>query len=504
MRDLVQLGLEYLRAGWRFRWYALIIAWVIALAGWAWVYRMPDVYRASARVYVDTESLLEPLLKGLTVSPRVDQRVAMVTRTLLSRPNLEAVARRADLDLSARSPEELERVVSMLQKEIQLSGSSRENLYAVAYKHERPDTARRVVEALLDLFVENSLGTTRQDVASSRTFIDAQIAQQEAKLQEVEERVKKFKEEHYGLLPGQGGGYYDQLRATRDALERAQLELNEAVSRRNTYYARMQELQSRLANSDGSVLGARELEGRIAELRQRIEALSTRYTDAHPDLIYARQRLEELQRERAVMQTSASGPGGFGPYAAQELQVAAAQAEGEVASLRARVSEYQTRLETLRSAVGRIPEIEAQYTDLTRDYEVIRQNYQRLLATRERAAMSGELERDTKTIDFRIVDPPYVEDQPVGPPRAAMSSAVLLAALGVGAGMAFGLSQLRPTIMSRSSLERVSGRPFLGAVALHEPTTGILRRRLGLMVYAATLACLLGAFSGLVALYSVT
>ena len=75
------------------------MAWVVALAGWVYVWQMPESYKATARLYVDSNSVLRPLMRGLAITPNIDQRIAMMSRTLLSRPNLERLARMTDLDL---------------------------------------------------------------------------------------------------------------------------------------------------------------------------------------------------------------------------------------------------------------------------------------------------------------------------------------------------------------------------------------------------------------------
>src|SRR5699024_811929 len=99
MHELLTRVLAEARGTWRFRWFGLAVAWFIAVAGCVLVYSLPDQYQATARVHVDTKSILQPLLKGLTVRPDVDTRVQLVTNTLLSRPNLEKIARRTDLSL---------------------------------------------------------------------------------------------------------------------------------------------------------------------------------------------------------------------------------------------------------------------------------------------------------------------------------------------------------------------------------------------------------------------
>src|SRR5688572_33099931 len=118
MHELSAQLLSHLKATWRFRWYAMGFAWIAAVAGWVAVYQMPDRYEASARVYVDTQSVLRPLLAGLAVQPNVDQVVTMMSRTLISRPNVEKVIRMSDLDITLKTPEAREAMISRLTKEI--------------------------------------------------------------------------------------------------------------------------------------------------------------------------------------------------------------------------------------------------------------------------------------------------------------------------------------------------------------------------------------------------
>src|SRR2546426_8046044 len=106
MNELYRELLAHLRGMWHRRWIGLTVAWIAAVIGVAIVYRIPERYEASARVYVDTESLLKPLLAGLAIQPNVDQQVALMSRTLISRPNVEKLVRMADLDLTIKTPAE--------------------------------------------------------------------------------------------------------------------------------------------------------------------------------------------------------------------------------------------------------------------------------------------------------------------------------------------------------------------------------------------------------------
>src|SRR5512141_971091 len=101
MQELVAQLVGYLRGIWHRRWIGLAFAWLVAIVGTLVIFRLPDKYEASARVYVDTQSLLRPLMSGMAINNDPSQQVSILSRILLSRPNLEKIIRKADLDTSA-------------------------------------------------------------------------------------------------------------------------------------------------------------------------------------------------------------------------------------------------------------------------------------------------------------------------------------------------------------------------------------------------------------------
>ena len=190
MEEVVRQLLSIVRGMWKFRWPALITSWIVAVIGVVIVFRIPDQYEASARIYVDTQSILKPLMAGLTVQPNVEMQISMLSRTLISRPNVEKLIRMADLDLKTSNKIEQEALVDRLTKEIQIRNTGRDNLYSLAFRDSDQEKAKRVIQSLVSIFVESSLGASRKDTDSAKTFLNEQIKQYEAKLEEAETRLK--------------------------------------------------------------------------------------------------------------------------------------------------------------------------------------------------------------------------------------------------------------------------------------------------------------------------
>ena len=502
MDQVLQQILGYAKAAWQRRWWGVAVAWLVCILGWTWVMMLPDRYEASARVYVDTQTLLKPLLQGLTAEPNVEQQIKLMTRQLVSRPTLEKVARMTDLDVKAKTPEQTEAMLDNLAGKIAIGNAGQENLYTISYQDQSGDLAKKVVQSLLTIFVETSLGKTRQDISSSQRFIEEQLQQYQQKLTDAENALKEFKQKHIGMMPGQGGDYYAKLAEVSTQLRQAQLDQQEAINRRNQLKQQLIDEEPELVAAAASMTDG-EIDSRIQALQKQMDQLRLQYTDLHPDIQANKRLVEKLEaQKKADMAARKADPAGtkIQNPVYQQLTIAIAEADATVASLQARVGEYQRRYSELRSASNMVPQVEQEYTQLMRDYDVYRQNYDALLKRRESVSMSGEVESKTDTVDFRVIDPPFVPSQPAWPNRPLLLSLVTLGALGAGVAVSFLLSQLRRTVTDRRVLRELTGLPLLGAVSRVETDETRRRKRKGLLTYLAALGSLIAAYGGVMIL----
>ena len=209
MYEIIQEALSHIRSMWRFRWYAVVLAWLIAITGWIGVYAMPDKYTVTSRVHVDTESVLRPLLRGLAIEPDVSQRLRIMSRTLLSRPNMERLARMTDMDIQAGTQKQLDKIVDHLAANISLnSDRTNNNLYTLTYVGKSPEVAKNVVQNLLTIFVESSLGESRENSDTAQKFIDQQISEYESRMNLAITKLEEFKKANAGLMPTLRDGYF--------------------------------------------------------------------------------------------------------------------------------------------------------------------------------------------------------------------------------------------------------------------------------------------------------
>lgn len=497
MADITAAILNFLKAIGKYRWQAVFITWAVAIAGWVVVMKLPNQYEASARVYVDTQSILKPLLSGMTTLPNLDQQVLYMRRTLLSRPNVERVMRMVDLDVKAKNAKEHDEMVDELMEKIKIGGTERDDIYTISYTAPDPKLGKDVVQSLLTIFVEGSFGGKKQDSEKAVQFIDDQIRNYEEKLAAAENSLKEFKIRHLGMLPAAGGGDFgSRLLGASEALNTARLELAEAEQARNAIRRRISG-QAGPGETAPVPITDPELEARIATVTKALDSLRTQYTEAHPDIIANARLLEQLnarKQDLAKNRKPSADPGaGYSPML-QQMNVSLSEAEARVASLQARVNEYAGRVARLRTQSTQAPEVEAQLAQLNRDYEVNRENYQKLVERRESAKLSGDLSSATDMLTFRVIDPPTAPPLPSGPNRLRLFSLVFVGALAAGLACAFLMSQLRPTFLSQATLREATGLPILGSISMNWTEQQTVRRKRRLIALGAAVLVLFGIY----------
>ncbi|SFO16107.1 XrtA system polysaccharide chain length determinant [Nitrosospira briensis] len=500
MEELTTQLLVYLKGVWKYRWIAVIAAWTVAITGWLIVYKLPDDYQASARIYVDTQNVLKPLMAGMTVSPDLQQQVSIMSRTLISRPNVERVVRMVDLDIKAKDVKDHERLIKDLMDKIKLGAAGRDNLFTIHYNSQNPKLAKDVVQSLLTIFVEGGLGDKKQDSSSAIRFIDEQIQSYEEKLIAGENNLKAFKQKNIGIMPQQGSDYYSQLSQAMEDLNKTRLALREAEQARDAIKRQITGDEPVLLVDQGDPVSSIvnvELDSRIGGLEKNLDMLRLNFTELHPDIVATKRliaQLEERKLEESKLTRYSADPGKNYSPMLQQLNVALAEAEADVASMMARVEEYTARYDRLKSLSNAVPQVEAELTQLNRDYQVNKANYEKLLERRESAKISGELGLQTDLMSFRIIDPPTVSERPVGPDRAKFFSIIFLGALLAGIGAAFVVSQIRPTFHSQISLREVSGKPILGSIPMIWTDQQKVKRRKRLYAFGFSLLSLLGLY----------
>ncbi len=490
---------------WRHRWLALAVAWVVAIAGWIFVWQLQEAYVATARVYVDNNSILRPLLRGLTIQPDMTQRIKMVSRTLLSRPNLEKLMRMTDLDLQVNTEAQKYAMLTDLSESIALEGfRDNPSLYSIRVVDPDRDTAKRIAQSLITVFIESSLSGKRAESSGAQGFLEQQIAEYEERLVAAEKRLANFKQENVDVLRG-SGDYYSTLQAAREDLSAARLMLSEMENRRSELERQLNEEEPVLISSEVTAdFGSMSpLDSRIENLRAALDNLTIRYTDKHPEVRQLMEMIQLLEAKKAaeysrVRSDASSGFTGLANSPVyQGMQSMLAATEAGVAELQVRVAEYERRVSDLEDKVHNIPEIEAELKQLDRDYNVILGQHRELLERRESARLSEDVEQNASDVTFRVIDPPFVPLKPSEPNKTLLNGGVLFLSLVAGAGAALLVSMIHPVISDGRTLVSVTGLPLLGSVSMILQPEQTRQERLGLLTFSVLTSFLLLTYVGM-------
>lgn len=511
MQELLYQILGYLKAIWSKRWHVMLVAWLICLIGWGVVYILPDQYESKAKIYIDTDSLLKPLLEGLTVEYNANQQITLMVRTLLTRPNVEKIIRLSDLDLHVNNDIELDSLIESLQKKIKFSKSQKgrraPNVYDLSYISTKPEEAQTVLQSVITVFIENSIGDSKEDSNAAKKFLSQKVKEYEARLLKSENKLKEFKQKNSGMLPSSGQDYYARMEQAKSNLDESKLELSEAEKRQGAIRRELSNIVATLKSTGSNI--STSYDERIETLNKNLDDMLLNYTENHPDVLASRRLLEGLKnkQQQKISELKKSPSGGVADTlesnaAYQELKIAYGEAKANTESLKVRVKEYDSRYKNLQKLINTIPEIEAQLTALNRGYDVIYKKYQEFLERRESASISESVDQTTESVQFKVLEAPRVESFPVGPDRILLSSAALFAGILGGLGFAFLISQIKPVVTSGRELSEIIGLPVFGVVSANDSPVQRKRRSLMVFSYLSLSLVLFVVYGVLIAWYS--
>lgn len=468
---------------WNRRWLALAIAWGVCLIGWLVVSLIPAQYESSARIMVRQQTVLSEKV-GITAGER-RKAIEQLQQTLGSSANLERVVKGTDIGRTVVSEAELASAISALRPNITVKPDPlNESVFSIIALHSSPRIARDVVQKLIDIAEEDNIAGDRAETSKTLKFLDAQLEARQKELQEAEAKRVTFETQNLGMLPGAGSA---SMRIETARAEMSQID-SQLIQARSAVAA----LSSQLAGTPRTLAGAGTGGNPVASAQAELASMKARgYTDDHPDVIAIRNQIAILRSQGA----GSAGAGGMPNPAYASLQSMLAERQASVTALTARKSALQGEISDFAAKQISQPGLAAEYSRISRDYEVLKTQYDKLLADREAIRLRGQVENETGTVQFEVVDKPGVPSAPSKPNRPLLLVMVLLAGLGAGAGTAFALGHLQTSFPTAAKLEKASGLPVIGAISQMLTSAQREERKRKMKMF-------LGASSGLVGVFA--
>ncbi len=510
--DAIRLLLfQYLRAAWRRRWMGAMVAWLVCVVGWAGVYAIPNQFESSARLFVDADAVLTPLLRGIAADSAPTTQLEILQRTLFSRPNLEKLVSKTDLDLTLNSPSDRERLLTRLSLEIKVTPQTK-NLFTITYRDRNAKLAHDVVQTLLTIFVESATGGSRSDMENARRFLERQIQSYEQQLRAAEKRRADFRARYIEILPADNNPNVPALESARVMALALEGRLQDTLISRDALKQEVENTPPMLVSETGSngspygLAGGSAQKTRLQDAEEQLSLLVLKDTEQHPDVIAQRKLIEALKK--APRDPSAAKDAAGGRDTANtlkrsvpnpvydQLKVRLIDADTMVISLQRQRDDAVRYRERLEKVQRDQPGLIAEYQNMDRDYSVLRKNYEELLGRLQSANIAQAADTQADKVKLQVIDPPEIPRLPVAPNRMLLVTGVLLGGLSTGVGMTVLFGQLDRSFSTVDGLRQL-GLPVLGGISI----LGLIpfrQRLMSVLRFSGAIAVLVGVYGGLV------
>src|ERR1035437_5261683 len=512
--------LSILRTIWK-RKIRVTVAWVFfAVIAVAVVRLLPTVYQADTVVLIDSQKIPEKFVTA-AVGDDLEERIASIRQMLLSGVELKKVIEEFGLYREDRKTHFEEEILEMMRKDITITldaampGSSnkpkRPGAFRIGYQGSDPALVMQVANRLTDLYVEQNLKTREGQAAGTSEFLDTQLREAKKRLDEMEAAVSAYKLEHNGELPQQENTISGtltrlqiELEANRDAINRAQqtklifessanaMELNIAAQTRA-----LEQAAQRAGDATGSpLLGGQPSPATLDKTAEAMEVqlalIRARSTETHPAVVRLRGALENLKRSQEKRQEANA--------AAENAQAADgaalkrpparilreppefAHTREQYASLKAQITNSNSEMENRKAEqerilrdiasyqrrIERLPVREQEMAQITRNYEMSKENYKSLLDKKMAADMSLNMERRQQSERFVVQDRAQLPEMPIKPKRPQLYAGGSVAALVLALMLGF-VAELRQNVFL-GEWELPPGTPVLARLPFIEVT----------------------------------
>ena len=371
----------------------------------------------------------------------------------------------------------MEELITGLQRRVSVSGG-RDRIFTISFQDQNREKATEVVAALLNTFVESSLGAQGDDADMTERAIKSEIDDHEKRLLQAESDLADFKKRNLGYMPDDGADYYTRLQTALGNVAETERQLRQLRQRRDEIARQLEGEEpvfGLMPSTPAQAAAGCSKAANVAQLQAQLSDLQVDFTDKHPRIVMLKDTIAaleaECEKEReamggavAVVNPETNSLDANPVY--QNLRLQLSDADVELAALSEEYNSRQRQVAQLRADVDKIATVETDLKKLNRDYGVVEARYQELLRRWETLQSKKRLDPVTDTVQFNILEPPFAAATPVAPNRPLLLIAVLLFALGAGGAVAFGLNELKPVFYNRRTLARVAGLPVLGSVSM--------------------------------------
>ena len=498
---------DYLEMGLRRKWYIVIPLVLCVLVSFGVYKYLPKVYKATTLILVQPQSVPESYVRA-TITDSVAGRLSTIGQEILSRTRLEKVIQEFNLYSEVRNDVRMEGIVEMMRNAIEVKVQANpqnertQNSFSISFEGKDPKTVMLVTNKLAALFIEENLKVRESQAKGTAEFLSKELMEMEERLKRQEQGIRNFRERAMGQLP-------QQLDANLRILERLQQQLQTTSENMRAAEARSMQLQNeieqlkmrgqfsrsqKLHGDKGSGtedMGRQDIPGdpliiQLNNLKQELASAQSKYKETHPDVIDLNKKIAALERklktlfERQEAEKTGTVRNGQGGISEESLSLFALdpntarliaqyteqyksalleanRGKEEAKNLKEQISIYQKRIEDT-------PRREQEIALLTRDYDLLKTNYQSLMDKKIQAQMAENLEQKQQGEQFKILDPARIPEKPIKPDRNKILLMGGVLGLAAGLGLAWFRESLDQSFHAVSDIEDYLGIPVIATL----------------------------------------
>jgi polysaccharide chain length determinant protein (PEP-CTERM system associated) len=432
----------------------MFLGWLV-VSGAGWV--LPARYQSTTLILVEQPSMPKDYVSP-NVSEDLQDRLQSITEQILSRTRLLTIIGNLHLYGEGRDQTTPDKRVELMRNDIDVElvyGQDKKQItgFTIGYSARNPQIAQQVTTQLTDLFIDENLKARQHESQDTTSFLESRLEDARTNLADQEAKVDQYDAKHEGELPSQQASNIQILNGLQSQLQNEQDALN--TSKQQGIYlqaliGQYRALSGTLGTADASPTSLPAIDQQLDTLRSKLTNLSAHYTDRYPDVQNLKDEVaktEKMRDELLVDLKAKSTSGGQASQASgardtrngvqnsalaqvesqlQANKVEITNREQSAASLKARIDQYQARLNDE-------PAREQELDDITRGYDQSKANYDDLLKKKNESALATSMEQMQQGERFTMLDPPSLPTSPDFPNR------LKLCGIGLGVGLALGL-----------------------------------------------------------------
>lgn len=449
MNESLQELLKYLKLIYRRRYVFIGVSMLVMTIMIGWSYSQPKQYRAACTFFVQS-NVINSLVEGLAVTPKMDEKIRVLKYALSSRGLLERVLQQMNHKIFSKGQQKIESYINGLVKRIEIE-VRRNELFVVAIVDSDPVFARDFVNLLVASYIEESLNENREETYGAKLFLDEQIAYFRGNLEASENAIIDFRKKQNVYVTVNEENVIKDLRDYQREVEKNDISLSTLIAQKAQYKEQLKKVPAAIP-----LFNEQDQDARVLTLEKKVRQLLLTFTENYPEVIRLKAEIRSLKKARRGGQTetaAASSEMSVVNPVYQDIQQKIFDLEAQISSLKSQ-NQHLTQILNDREKILRdIPESQKNLSVLIQERDSNRRVYEELLMRQSQSDVSKQMEIGDKTTNFRIVDAAFLPKVPTSPNILLLVLMSIAGGLGVGSGSVVLFEKYRDTLVDIEQLQ---------------------------------------------------